>query len=598
MEWQDTELTKCDFTSSDYEVIVSKIAIDNFIGICSAFCQKAIEAKESGDKKTQAIFSLLTILSGFELDSSSVTEPFSYTRDLELISDQHLGALRDWALEVSNLQLKARIADALWFRKREPKKDHKMAQIAVDCHLEISKQSEGCEWLSNFNHIERAFRLAKSINYRESDVITYIEELLDKSNQEDRSFLPARLMELLQDSKEGDATKLVVLSENFAKKAEAESDWHRARSYWEVTTRWHQILKDDENVRLSWLSFSETYMHESQSVLNSSSPSYLTAAHFLDQAITSLRKTSDTKERVDELCRLRLSYGEKTHKEMILFSQTVNISDATEKARKIVEGKTLEQAVFSLALSRVSPSVTDLRKRAQETIQAHPLRAMSPMQIYEKGRVTARQPSMFSSDPKEVEDATLAEMFNSSMFDQHLMADSFIEPARYQINLEHHVTTNDWLPIVFNSPFVPMNREYIFAEGLDAGLKGNFMIAAHLLIPQVENSMRVLLNQFGINTTSYNAKGIQDEDNINTFYRDHRSTLEKIFGKDMTFDFEGLLISRYGMNLRNRMAHGLIDHGEFTQSHFSYLWWLILRAVRIPIINHFSPEVTYTSTPE
>jgi len=64
-----------------------------------------------------------------------------------------------------------------------------------------------------------------------------------------------------------------------------------------------------------------------------------------------------------------------------------------------------------------------------------------------------------------------------------------------------HMRINDWLPIVFNSPFVPMNREYIFAEGLDAGLKGNFMIAAHLLIPQVENSMRVLLNQLGINTT-------------------------------------------------------------------------------------------------
>gem|GEM_PF-2912749 len=40
-------------------------------------------------------------------------------------------------------------------------------------------------------------------------------------------------MELLQDGKKGDATKLVTLAENIAKKSESEHDWHRARSYWE-----------------------------------------------------------------------------------------------------------------------------------------------------------------------------------------------------------------------------------------------------------------------------------------------------------------------------------------------------------------------------
>ena len=596
MTWQDIELSKEDFSTSGWDVVVSQISKEGFIGFCRVFGQKVIEARNSKNTKMEAIYTILTILTGFELDSSSTAKPFSYTGDLELINDQHLGALRAWAPEISDLRLQARIADALWFRKREPRQDYILAQLAVDSHFKIAQTREDS---ISFKHIERAYWLAKSLGYREADIIKYIEEILDKSNEEEKSFLPAKLMELLQDGKKGDATKLVTLAESIAKKSESERDWHRARTYWEVTTRWYQIMKDSHNERRSWLSFSETYVHESQDALNNSSPSYLTAAHFLDQAITALRKASDTQERVDELCRLRLSYGEQTLKEMIPFSQTVNISDAAEKARKIVEGKTLEQAVFNLALSGVSPSVAFLRKLVQENMQKYPLQAMSPMQIYEKGRVTARQPSIFSCDPDEVEETIRSEMFKySSNFCQGWFASATIEPARYQINLEHHVRINDWLPIVFNSPFVPMNREYIFAEGLDAGLKGNFMIAAHLLIPQVENSMRVLLNQLGINTTGYNAKGIQDEDNINTFYRDHRSTLEKIFGKDMAFDFEGLLISRYGMNLRNRMAHGLIDHGDFAQSHLSYLWWLILRAVCLPIINHFTPEETNTSIAE
>lgn len=596
MTWQDIELSKEDFSTSGWDVVVSQISREDFIGFSRVFGQKVIEARDSNNTKMEAIYTILTILTGFELDSSSTAKPFSYTGDLELINDQHLGALRDWTPEISDLRLQARIADALWFRKQDPRQDYKMAKLAVDCHLKIAQELENNEWLFNFRHIERAYRLSKSINYQEADVIQYIEELVAKSTQ---PILPARLMELLQEDKKENAANLVILSENLAKKSESEGDWHSARTYWEVTTRWYQIMKDSHNERRSWLSFSETYVHDSQDALNNSSPSYLTAAHFLDQAITALRKASDTQERVDELCRLRLSYGEQTLKEMIPFSQTVNISDAAEKARKIVEGKTFEQAVFNLALSGVSPSVAFLRKLVQENMQKYPLQAMSPMQIYEKGRVTARQPSIFSCDPDEVEETIRSEMFKySSNFCQGWFASATIEPARYQINLEHHVRINDWLPIVFNSPFVPMNREYIFAEGLDAGLKGNFMIAAHLLIPQVENSMRVLLNQLGINTTGYNAKGIQDEDNINTFYRDHRSTLEKIFGKDMAFDFEGLLISRYGMNLRNRMAHGLIDHGDFAQSHLSYLWWLILRAVCLPIINHFTPEETNTPIAE
>jgi hypothetical protein len=43
------------------------------------------------------------------------------------------------------------------------------------------------------------------------------------------------------------------------------------------------------------------------------------------------------------------------------------------------------------------------------------------------------------------------------------------------------------------------------------------------------------------------------------------------------FDLQGLLVERHGMNLRNRMAHGLMTDGEFTTPTVLYLWWLVLR---------------------
>jgi len=73
---------------------------------------------------------------------------------------------------------------------------------------------------------------------------------------------------------------------------------------------------------------------------------------------------------------------------------------------------------------------------------------------------------------------------------------AFIEPARYQINLEHSVGLNDLLPIVSNSPFVPPDREYLFAKGLYTRTNRNFFTSTRILIPQIENSVRYLCEMY------------------------------------------------------------------------------------------------------
>jgi hypothetical protein len=51
--------------------------------------------------------------------------------------------------------------------------------------------------------------------------------------------------------------------------------------------------------------------------------------------------------------------------------------------------------------------------------------------------------------------------------------------------------------IVDENPFIPQGREPLYARGLLAGLQGAPVIAAYLLIPQLENSLRHLLKQHG-----------------------------------------------------------------------------------------------------
>ena len=70
---------------------------------------------------------------------------------------------------------------------------------------------------------------------------------------------------------------------------------------------------------------------------------------------------------------------------------------------------------------------------------------------------------------------------------------------------------------------------------------------------------------------------MQDEFPFNKILRDYQDELEKVFSEDIVFDLRGLLVERFGSNLRNEGSHGLMDYDEFLAPQAIYLWWLALR---------------------
>lgn len=179
------------------------------------------------------------------------------------------------------------------------------------------------------------------------------------------------------------------------------------------------------------------------------------------------------------------------------------------------------------------------------------------------------------SDDNEKEAAILAEMYMDARKYQGTLAIALVEPAREQIQLEHGVRVRDFYPIVFNNRFIPSGHARIYAEGLFAGLVGDFMGACHLLAPQLENSIRHILNQQGAITSGFDAKRVQDEDSLNAILE--LPELKQILDEDTIFDLKGLLAEQLGSNLRNDMAHGLLPFSQFWSAEVAYLWWLALR---------------------
>jgi hypothetical protein len=155
-------------------------------------------------------------------------------------------------------------------------------------------------------------------------------------------------------------------------------------------------------------------------------------------------------------------------------------------------------------------------------------------------------------------------------------------PALAQINDEHTIREADLLSIINGCLFVPPGHEPIFTRGLLAGVQGDWLIATHLLVPQIENSLHTLLLSTGVRPPRDVLEG-QREWGMQEFLFDPDCwhNLAAIFGPNLLWDARALLAEDFGGHLRPLVEHGLLPDSAFDGSPFTiwcvYLWWLALR---------------------
>jgi len=94
-------------------------------------------------------------------------------------------------------------------------------------------------------------------------------------------------------------------------------------------------------------------------------------------------------------------------------------------------------------------------------------------------------------------------------------------------------------------------------------------------------------------TSGIDSDGIQDESSLNTTL--YLPETKKLVDENIIFDLQGLLVERFGSNLRNLMAHGLMSHNAFYSHNARYLWCLILKLCCLPIIRYLREQETKES---
>jgi len=356
-----------------------------------------------------------------------------------------------------------------------------------------------------------------------------------------------------------------------------------SRHLWELAARAHRQNKDEEHSNRCLARAAECYVRMAEATENKG----MAAASWLMDAIKALRRIPGTKERRQELEALLRQAQESVSDEMGMISTPIDLSDLVDEARRTIQGLTLAQAFAQFATLATSPDADTLYRQAREHVQEHPLSGLIPMSVHdEEGKVVTQSPGL--TGDREMQDDHLRHVIaQNESFRRHTFAYGVIETARRVISAEHPIETRDILPLAEYSPFVPAGHEDLYALGFARFFNGDFISALHILVPQLENSLRYVLKQADVDPSAIQSDMTQENRNLSVMLNRDRETLESIFGGAIVFEIESLFDFRGGPALRHQLAHGLLSAEKCYGADSVHACWFIFRLCTLPLLPHW-----------
>ncbi len=593
----DTTIDICDFDKVDCQRILDGSSGDGYVSMYDAFSKAARKLIDEGDSKQAKIYWLLSDACSMMLSPDSKNEPFKpfavfHDRRSAIVDDfsaEDISFFSGIVTEITDSRLKARLADLAWLKGT--KKDLNNALIAIDSYRKIPLDAD--TWVRGgrecwYRAISLAIMLRAGSGTRIEEIESNIYQAFDSSTESD-GYLALWLAGLLSSFGLGksNAADIAAKLEALARLFENSGDLHRARDYYDSSSKWYDSIEDKTKSFAMTACHAEGYVKEAIARTATEQPSNIAAASLYEQAIQILRTIPKTErpalkidERIVELHKLLNEAGQLSLSEMsTITSGGKDITRFVETAKSAVSGKSPIEALRALANLSQGMRISEMQESAIKQLKRHPLSSLlGGTYMSRDGRVIAKTEGInfdgtLTGDHPNVQ-VSVMQMHNIHLA---LIVQGYILPALEILHLEHRIREVDFLGIIQQSPIVPPGREVLFSKGLFFGYDYDYVIALHLLIPQVEHMVRYHLKNAGAKTSTLDSCGIENENGLSALVA--LPEMKTVFGDNLTFEIKALFSDPLGANLRNELAHGLIDHNACNSLHGVYAWWFTLKLV-------------------
>ena len=590
---QDLDVLLRDFETSGWKEAIAQAASNRYSSMQLALRAAADDAMEKGQVARGKVLWLLTDVCAMRLLPLRKKAPFEPTpvshgfRSVvpDDFTDTDIAFFAAIVDAVDDNRLKARLCDLVWLMGRHCKKEFALKAIDAYRSLPFNTQEERDCW-------SRAICLAKQLeggaDNRLQEMVASTLAAFNAATMND-GFRSLTLADFLKSNflKPNKLEQADVA--NVARKLEAlacELDGFSAWQYFSAAAEWYKSASDSSKVAEMRAATAECLAQEAAAQTALESPNYIMARNLCEQAIQkfldvprSERPKYRVDERIAELRALLNEFGKKSLGNMgVVQTPCIDMTDTVAKARKFVSGKSAKDALLAFANLHCECNVEELRESALERVRQHPLQFLFPATVMSSdGRVIAKRPAMglgadWSADDNKTIQAAMIDDYGCTV---GCLVLSGIVPALEVLQLEHRLRESDFIELAIGSPFVPSERAGLWGKALFAGYERDFVTAAHLLIPQIEHLVRVHLKLAGAKTSNIDKDGIQTENGLSTLL--DLPEAEQVFGKSLTFELKVLFCDPFGPNLRNELAHGLLDEEGCSSPFVIYAWWLALR---------------------
>ena len=500
--------------------------------------------------------------------------------------------------------LRARICDVYW--TCIDRSDKGMLIQAIESYSQVSLEPSvwhgdgDAEW---HRGLELAIRRRASGLSQLERMTQLLLERLDRVNPTDGFFgvqlsATLRRFNLVEEGGRAGLAMLAVQQAELARNEDSrkiEQDWHEEASLWFAKARlWQESVS-------AQVGLARALSAEAEDRRQGVGGDPATAAHFVEQALKVLevipriyRANHDVDEMIVAL-RLRLVGDRQAVLDSMIPIEggPVELSEMTADARTRVTGLPPVEALCALGSIQGDYSASNALERCEAAVRDHPLMAIFGGETLASSgrRVAVRQGGIGNIGGKD--DGRMSPAVWHAMLREYglyigLVVRGRILPAVEVLTMESRFTIDLLYELCHRSPWIPAGHEYAWAKGLLHGLNQDFVSASCILVPQVENLVRLHIQRAGAHTIVTEQDGTENEKGLPSLLDDEKT--EEVFGSDLVFEMRALFTDSAGPNLRNTIAHGLASDHDLLGDPSTYSWWLALRFAMRNLASAPSPS--------
>ncbi|QTE74269.1 DUF4209 domain-containing protein [Clostridiales bacterium FE2010] len=539
--------------------------------------------KQKIDKpEDKAVFDLLGNLFSLRMqlvDKDVQFHPFLRAFSLDSLTEQDYKTLE--SLDISRIPMfvKARIADILWTRRKK----YKYGIIAAESYLDIYKYHiSQNELYESLDFIRRAICISTQIgktDLYDKACQCLFDDVLKKDGTDD-GFYSLRAIEEIVEYGFGDSSKIIVIldkiiSNNAANLAKTEQAY-------QIKIRHLQKRHQIDDARNMSLKLAEYYADYANHSLGDHMQGAMRAAVFLEKAVHICRNNGFS-ERANELHRRLIEVQRIIPTQMtpmpikIDFGKYKTVMDAN------MEGLSFAECVFRLGQFVGFANQDELRKEVLQSVKDDPLSFLFSKTVIDTNGQTVLSLHQLDRKAPETDPQLELYMHQKMLEREKIIGDIWVGYLLHIIREKYSFTEEDLEFITKNNPIIPAGRDHIIRKAIYLALKGDFYEALHIFAPQIENIFRNIAKEVGAVTVTLEDDGTSKQKVLSSIF--DLPELVESYDDDILFTFKGLLNEKAGANIRNKIAHGLVEEKE---AHGGVYLFFIASVIKL--LLYTSPE--------